>query len=171
MSTPPPDPPPPSGHRKPLPQPEPDEPPKPPAIPWHALAEHRIRQAQLEGKFDHVEGTGKPFSWDNAPDDEDWWIRQKLHDEGLAISHPLLAVRRRIEQVRRELPRLGFESDVRVRIEALNKEIREAIASPHPGPPIVVLPLDVEEEVAAWRAALRTRSGLPPGSSAQNSPP
>lgn len=154
----------PSGPRKPLPQPEPDEPAKPVAIPCHALAEYRIRQAQLEGKFDHVEGTGRPFAWDNAPDDEDWWIRRKLHDEGLSVSHPLLAVRRRIEQVRRELPRLGFESDVRERIEALNKEIREAIASPHPGPPVVVLPLDLDEELAAWREALRRRIGPAPDS-------
>lgn len=150
---------------KPLPQPPPDEPPKPAPIPWYALADYRIRQAQLDGKFDRIEGFGRPFAWDNAPDDEDWWIRQKLRDENLAIVHPLLAVRRRIEQVRAEVLRLGFESDVRDRINALNNEIREALTSPHPGPPVAVLPLEIEEELSRWRDGLRTRTvGTAPSS-------
>ncbi len=126
-------------------------------IPWHSLADFRIRQAQAEGKFDAIEGFGKPFAWDESPDDENWWVRRKLADEGISVIHPLLAIRGRIETVRREILLMEAESAVRDRLLALNREIALAIASPQAGPiSVQVSPLDVEAEVADWR---RKRSG------------
>jgi hypothetical protein len=138
--------------------PEPDDPPQRRPIPWHSLADFRIRQAQAEGKFDRIEGLGKPFAWDESPDDENWWVRRKLLDEGISVDHPLLAIRGRIEVVRRELLSLNEETAVRDRLEALNREIAHALTFPEPGPSIAVLPLDVEAEVTEWRRRRTTVS-------------
>lgn len=137
----------------------PDNAREPRPIPWHSLAEFRIRQAQAEGKFDRIEGFGKPFAWDETPDDENWWVRRKLADEGISVTHPLLAIRGRIESVRKEIQKLEDEAAVRDRLAAVNREIALAISSPQAGPSSVqVSPLDVEGEVADWR---RKRSSHP----------
>ena len=136
---------------------QPDKTPQGRAIPWHSLADFRIRQAQAEGKFDAIEGFGKPFAWDESADDENWWLRRKLADEGISVTHPLLAIRGRIEAVRREILLIEVESAVRDRLLALNREISLAISSPQAGPSSVqVSPLDIEAEIADWR---KKRSG------------
>lgn len=141
--------------------PESDETPPARSIPWHSLADYRIRQAQAEGKFDRVEGFGQPFAWDDSPDDENWWIRRKLVDEGISVTHPLLAIRGQIEIVRREILTLELETAVRSRLEALNRQIVHALLSPQQGPSIAVVPLDIDVEVAEWR---RRRSASAPES-------
>lgn len=140
-------------------QQEPDDATQRRSIPWHSLADFRIRQAQAEGKFDRIEGFGRPFPWDESPDDENWWVRRKLVDEGISVTHPMLAIRGRIEVVRREILLLEAEAEVRDRLDALDREIAHALNFPEAGPPIAVLPLDVDAEVAEWR---RQRSTLPP---------
>lgn len=140
------------------PAPEPVPPRRPVGIPIGSLAEHRIREAQMQGKFDRIEGFGRPLQDLDEPLGDDWWLKKKLKAEQISLLPPMLAVRQRIEVVRGEIETLAEESQVRRLLTALNQEIREAIASPQPGPSIVVLPLDVEAEVTAWRGRRKGRA-------------
>lgn len=138
-------------------EPQPVPPRRPVGVPIGSLAEYRIREAQMQGKFDQIEGFGQPLQDLDEPLGEDWWLKKKLKAEQISLLPPLLAVRRRIEVVRGEIETLAEESQVRRLLTTLNKEIREAIASPQPGPSIVVLPLDVEAEVTAWQERRKGR--------------
>jgi hypothetical protein len=138
-------------------EPQPVPPRRPVGVPIGSLAEYRIREAQMQGKFDQIEGFGQPLQDLDEPLGEDWWLKKKLKAEQISLLPPLLAVRRRIEVVRGEIDTLAEESQVRRLLTTLNKEIREAIASPQPGPSIVVLPLDVEAEVTAWQERRKGR--------------
>jgi hypothetical protein len=124
---------------------------KPKGMSWETFAERRIREAMEAGEFDNLPGAGQPIPGIDEPPDPDWWIKQKLKNEGLSIVPPILEARRELERTLAELPGIRTEAEVRRRLERVNQQIREAIASPQPGPPIVVLPVDVDEVVNQWR--------------------
>jgi hypothetical protein len=128
---------------------------KPQKMSWETFVERRIREAEEAGQFDNLPGSGRPIPGIDEPPDENWWIRQKLRDEGLSVIPPILEARLARQRTLDELPRMTSEAAVRVRLEALNKQIRDAIASPAAGPPIVVLPVDIEATITEWRTQKR----------------
>jgi hypothetical protein len=117
---------------------------------WESFAERRIREAMEAGEFDNLAGAGKPIPGIDDPPDADWWIKQKLRHEELSIVPPILEARRELERTLAELPSISSEAEVRRRLEKVNQQIREAIASLHPGPAVVVLPVDVDQAVRKW---------------------
>jgi hypothetical protein len=124
---------------------------------WESFVDRKIREAEEAGQFDNLPGQGRPIPGIDDPPDDDWWLKQKLREEGLSVVPPLLEARLARERVLEQLPRLLTEAEVRRRLDALNAKINAAIASPAPGPSIVVLPVDVEGLVANWRAEKRNR--------------
>jgi hypothetical protein len=124
---------------------------KPAGMSWESFTERRIREAMQQGCFDNLPGAGLPIPGIDDPPDPDWWVKQKLKDEGLSIVPPILEARRELEQTLAALPRITTEAEARRRLEQVNEKIREAIASPHPGPAVVVLPVDVDRVIAEWR--------------------
>ena len=64
--------------------------------------EAQIRAAQARGDFDDLPGTGKPLRLPEVHD-PDWWIKSKLHREGVDTSvlvHPTIALRREADTFR-----------------------------------------------------------------------
>jgi hypothetical protein len=120
--------------------------------PWQSLAEHRIREALASGEFDNLPGFGKPIPGIDEPYDELWWVKDKLKREGLSSLPPALALRLDVERTLARLESLHAESDVRQELAVLNERIRKLSTGPLWGPPVDVVPLDVEEAVTAWRA-------------------
>ena len=49
------------------------------------VAENRIREAQEEGLFDHLEGAGQPITDLDEPYDPNWWLRRYLARENLRV--------------------------------------------------------------------------------------
>ncbi|MBX3443526.1 MAG: DUF1992 domain-containing protein [Planctomyces sp.] len=135
--------------------PPPDPPSTPPRKPagleWESYVDRRIREAEAAGDFDNLPGAGQPIPGIDDPRDDDWWVKRKLKDEGLSVVHPLLTANLARERLLERLPRITSELEVRQQLERLNGQIREAIASLEPAPPVVVLPVDVDEAVRAWR--------------------
>ncbi len=131
---------------------QPDPKPKP-VDKFESLAERRIREAQAEGQFDRLPGFGKPIPSLDAPDDENWWIKSKLRQEGLVILPPILEARRDIERTREAIRSMHSEQQVRAVLRSLNDRIRAAHFSPTGGPADGVRPVDVEAEIARWRAS------------------
>ena len=121
-----------------------DHVPKPRSV-WDRLAEQRIREAQSEGKFDHLPGFGRPIPGIDEPHDELWWVKDKLKREELSHLPPALAIKTDIERTLERIASMPAESRARQELAALNERIRKATLGPTWGPPIDVVPLDIED--------------------------
>ncbi len=124
---------------------------------WDALVEHRIREAQQAGQFDNLPGFGKPLPDLGDLNDENWWIRRKLHDEGVSVLPPSLAILKDIQDALARLEQLPSEMAVRRMVGELNERIRKAQFAAIDGPPTRAMPLDAEQIVARW-SRLRKKS-------------
>lgn len=47
------------------------------------IADNRIRQAEEEGQFDDLPGTGKPIPDIDEPYDPLWWVKKWIRREGM----------------------------------------------------------------------------------------
>jgi hypothetical protein len=127
--------------------------PKPSLEKFESFAERKIREAQAEGEFDSLPGFGKPIPNLDGPDDENWWIKNKLREEGLVILPPILEARRDIEKTLEAVRSMHSEHQVRMALGALNERIRAAHFSPASGPADGVRSVDGEAVVAKWRSS------------------
>lgn len=124
---------------------------------WTGIAEERIREAQERGEFDDLPGAGKPLDLSDAHD-PDWWAKRRIREEGgdlSAFAPSSVILRRERERTRASVPSLRSEQAVRDAVDAFNRLVLEDRLRPAlPGmPPIVVRLLEVDEGLAAWRAA------------------
>ena len=126
---------------------------KPSSETFESFAERKIREAQAEGQFDSLPGFGKPIPDLDGPEDENWWIKNKLRQEGLVILPPILEARRDIEKTLEAVQSMHSEHQVRVALKALNERIRAAHFSAADGPADGVRPVDAEAVVRSWRSS------------------
>ncbi|QDU36415.1 hypothetical protein Mal4_07010 [Maioricimonas rarisocia] len=124
---------------------------KPAGESWESFADRRIREASEQGEFDKLPGLGQPIPGIDEPLDENWWVRQKLRNEGLSVVPPTIEARRKREQALEKVPSLGSEQAVRRLLEKVNETIREAQFSAAAGPAKGVHPVDIEQVVQQWR--------------------
>jgi hypothetical protein len=127
-----------------------DHVPKPKSV-WDRLAEQRIREAQAEGKFDQLPGFGRQIPGIDEPHDELWWVKDKLKREEISHLPPALAIKLDVERTLQRIASMTAESQVRQEVAAINERIRKASLGPAWGPPVDVVPLDVDEVVQNWR--------------------
>ncbi|GGT01910.1 DUF1992 domain-containing protein [Planobispora rosea] len=126
---------------------------KPLGMNFETWIDRQIREATERGEFDDLPGTGKPIPGEGRPDDEMWWIKQKMRAENLSFPLPgTLALRKAAEEARTEAVGARTEAEARGIIERINAEIRESYGKPLSGPPVVQPLFDVEEVVGDWRA-------------------
>lgn len=118
---------------------------------YESWIDRQIREATERGAFDNLPGAGRPLHLDS---DEDWWIKAKIKRENLepALPGPLL-LRREVERVQATLADVRTETAARQILDDLNDRIREHYARPSAGPVMVVRLVDVDAELATWRAA------------------
>jgi hypothetical protein len=119
--------------------------------PWDTLAEQRIREAQSEGKFDELPGFGRPIPGIDEPHDELWWVKDKLRREEISHLPPALAIRLDVERTLARLASILCEKQLRQELGALNERIRKASLGPTWGPPVDVMPIDIDELLARLR--------------------
>ncbi len=116
-----------------------------------ALAERLIREAQERGEFDQLEGMGKPLPDLDDPPDELWWIKKKLKREGLGVTPEALLVQGARDKLLEELPSIGSEGELRIRLAALNARIAHFNSRVTSGPMTTTMMVDADELVARWR--------------------
>ncbi|CCQ17163.1 putative uncharacterized protein [Rhodococcus sp. AW25M09] len=125
---------------------------KKPGVTFESWVDKQIRQAQDDGAFDGLEGTGKPIPIGD-PADELWWVRGYLKRENLpadALLPTALQLRKEIERLPSTLIRIRREDSARDALEELNARIVDWIR--FPTPPMVPLgPVDVEAWLEEWR--------------------
>ncbi|MER5763541.1 DUF1992 domain-containing protein [Streptomyces sp. NPDC002082] len=124
---------------------------KPPGVSFESFVDRQIRQAGERGDFEDLPGFGKPLASLDAPYDELWWIKGKLHREGFAVLPPALALRKEAEDAREALKAARTERQARALLTEINTKIRTALRRPPPGPPLNLKEFDVEAELTHWR--------------------
>jgi len=117
----------------------------------------QIRQAMERGDFDNLPGTGKPIAGLGAQHDPDWWLKQLVERERIAVLPASLALRKEDAELDARLDQEPTEAAVRREVEEFNARVIRARYTPADGPPLITMPRDVEETVAAWRARREER--------------
>jgi len=134
---------------------------KPHGITFETWVDRQVREAQARGEFDNLPGAGKPIPDIDGPDDALWWVHKLMKREGLVYLPPTLALQKEAEDVLAGLPTARSEDEVRRRLEGLNEKIRDAITKPLSGPPLRLVPYDIERVIADWRSQQPTPKPAP----------
>jgi hypothetical protein len=124
---------------------------KPAGVRWESWIDRQIRESDERGEFDDLPGAGKPIPDLDKPFDELWWVRDKLHREGLSYVSPSVALRKETDDALVAASRAGSEAEVRKIISAINEKIREANRKTIAGPSLMLVPYDTERVVREWR--------------------
>lgn len=118
---------------------------KPTGMEFESWIDVQIREAQERGEFDDLPGAGKPIPDIDRPYDENWWIKRKLKQENVSLLPPTLRLRKEAEDTLIEARKARTEKRVRELLEGLNKKIRTMNTNAPPGPPLNLMPYDVDE--------------------------
>ncbi len=117
----------------------------------HTWVDLQVRQAMERGDFDDLPGAGKPIADLGEHHDPDWWLKKLVEREHIAVLPPSLALRKEDAELDDTLDRLNVEADVRRHVKDFNERVIAARYRLPEGPPLVTMPRDVDEELAAWR--------------------
>ncbi|MEU3843392.1 DUF1992 domain-containing protein [Streptomyces sp. NPDC028635] len=135
---------------------------KPPGVPFESWVDKQIRDAQARGDFDRLTGAGEPLPPEiESTYDELWWVKRKLHREGLSVLPPALALRKEADDALAAAYAAPSEHLVRRIITEVNVKIRDMMFKPPPGPPLGRKPYDVEDVVRQWRERRTAAGGGP----------
>jgi Domain of unknown function (DUF1992) len=124
---------------------------KPPGVGFQSWVERQIQDAMERGEFDNLPGAGKPIADLDKPHDELWWIKDKLRRENLSYLPATLALRKEAEDALAAALRARSEAEVRRILAAINRKILDGNRKAASGPPLNLMPFDVERVVAGWR--------------------
>jgi hypothetical protein len=118
----------------------------------NAVVESALDRAIKRGDFDDLPGLGKPLTGLHNSSDPDWWVKQKMQDEGInGVAPAAFQLRKENAVLEDTLDAFIHESDVRDYLAGFNARVREAVMDLRDGPPVFTPPRDVEKEVTAWR--------------------
>ena len=133
----------------------------------HTWVDLQVRQAIERGDFDDLPGAGKPIRDLGTEHDPDWWVKKLVERERITGVLPAaLQLRKDDAELDERLDGLVSETEVRREVEDFNARVIRARYTPVDGPPLITMPREVEETVAAWRdrrAARRTPPPADPG--------
>jgi hypothetical protein len=124
---------------------------KPPGIGFQTWVERQIREAMERGEFDNLPGAGRPIPDLDKPHDELWWVKQKLRREHLTYLPPTLALRKEAEDALAAALAARSERQLRRILAAINRKITEGNRKAASGPPLNLMPFDVDRVVGDWR--------------------
>ncbi|WP_340562737.1 DnaJ family domain-containing protein [Streptomyces sp. GSL17-111] len=126
---------------------------KPPGVSFESWVDRQIREASERGAFSDLPGAGRPLSGVDQPYDENWWIKRKLHEEGVSVLPPTLALRKEAEDALAAARAARTDAEARRVLTEINATIDAALRRPLAGPPLNLVPFDVEQVLAERRAA------------------
>jgi len=126
---------------------------KPAGTSFESWVDRQIREARDRGEFEGLPGAGKPLGGLSGPHDELWWVKEKVRREEGSVLPPTLLLRKEAAAAREAAARAGSEEEVRRALGEINARIVDAIRKPMSGPPLNLMPFDVEHVVDQWRAS------------------
>ena len=130
------------------------------------LADRRIEEAMREGKFDNLQGAGKPLELEAIPAGEEarlaWWALRIFRQNDYTPEE--VRWRKQVDSFRDEIAAATTERRVRALVEARNQLVRQINTLGTNALRTAVAPLTVETEVGKFRE----RQGLPSGRQCSN---
>jgi Domain of unknown function (DUF1992) len=124
---------------------------KPPGVGFETWVERQVREATERGEFDDLPGAGKPIPDLDEPHDELWWVKRKLRRENFSYLPPTIALRKEAEDALEAALEAATEAEVREIVAAINSKIADGNRKAASGPPLNLVPFDVERVVRRWR--------------------
>ncbi|HEX6196948.1 MAG TPA: DUF1992 domain-containing protein [Jiangellaceae bacterium] len=127
---------------------------------YESWIDKQIRDAEERGDFDDLPGKGEPLKNPSRPDDPDWWIKQKVAEEGLDLSAAMplpLQLRKEAQGLPERIVRERSESAVRAVVEDFNERVRASWRQSFAGLPVQAQLADVDELLEHWRAERTAR--------------
>ncbi|MEU3989362.1 DUF1992 domain-containing protein [Streptomyces platensis] len=124
---------------------------KPPGVTFESWIDKQIREATERGDFAGLPGAGKPLPHLDQPYDEMWWIKDKMSREHLSYLPPSLALRKEAEDALEAAAAAPTEAALRRILTPVNERIRAALRTPLEGPPLNLVPFDIDEVARKWR--------------------
>lgn len=131
----------------------------------------QIRQAMERGDFDNLPGAGKPIEGLGDTYDPEWWLKKLVEREHIAVLPPALQLRKDDAGLDDHLDTLASEKEARRFVEEFNARVIRARYTPVDGPPLITLPRDVDETLAAWHERRAARRRTTPAVAAPEPPP
>jgi hypothetical protein len=135
---------------------------KPPGVGFESWVERQIREATDRGEFDNLPGAGKPIDDLDEPHDELWWVKRKLRRENFSYLPPTIALRKQAEDALVAASQAGSEAEARRIVADINARIVEGNRKAASGPPLNLMPFDVEAVVGSWRERRASRERVDP---------
>ena len=125
----------------------------------------QVQQAIARGDFDDLPGAGKPIADLDRAHDPDWWLKRLIAREQITgVLPPSLQLRKDDAELDSLLDKAPSEAAARQLVEDFNKRVIAARYSLPEGPPLITMPRDVEETLAAWRRRTTKPAPRPPES-------
>lgn len=119
----------------------------------------QVKQAMERGEFDDLPGAGKPIEGLDKDYDPDWWLKKLIEREQITGVLPAsLQLRKDDAALDALLDRQRTEDEARRHVEEFNERVIAARYSLPEGPPLITMPRDVDETLAAWRARRAARA-------------
>ena len=122
------------------------------------LAERRIEEAMREGKFDNLEGAGKPLELEDMPADENtrmtWWAIRILRQNDVIPDE--IRWRKALDHLRGALATVSDESRLAHVVRQINELVHKINTLGTNAMKEPVVPVDLESERARLRQRLAT---------------
>jgi DnaJ homologue, subfamily C, member 28, conserved domain len=131
---------------------------KPPGLGWESWIDRQVREASERGEFDDLAGAGQPISNLDKPFDQLWWVKNKLSQEDLTYMSPSVALRKEAHDAREMALGARSEAEARRILAAINEKIRAANRTGIAGPPLMLVPYDIERVIGERRSSSSDRS-------------
>jgi hypothetical protein len=122
------------------------------------LAERRIEEAMRDGKFDNLQGAGKPLELEDMPADENarmtWWAIRILKQNDVIPDE--IRWRKALDHLRGALVTLTDESRLTRVVTQINELVHKINTLGTNAMKVPVAPVDLESERARLRARVAT---------------
>ena len=128
----------------------------------HTWVDQQIQQAIARGEFDDLPGAGKPIQGLGVEHDPDWWLKKLVERERLVVLPPSIQLRKDDAELDDLLDRQVTEPAARELVEDFNARVIRARYQLPSGPPLITMPRDVEETLAAWHERRTARAAAAP---------
>ena len=124
----------------------------------HTWVDQQVQQAIARGEFDDLPGAGKPIEGLGVEHDPDWWLKKLVEREHLVVLPPSIQLRKDDAELDGLLDQQITEQAARELVEDFNDRVIRARYQLPSGPPLITMPRDVEDTLAAWRERRTVRA-------------